>query len=790
MAVVSCSLPEQELTTLFQEGQPVQFSAYNGEDAPSTKTLLIQDGYLDNGQPQMITWWSAHDEIGIFYGASSVNRFVSNNTEPVKKAMFEGTLNAFTGQTESGDFNYFWAVYPYDSAVSCDGSSVTAVLAHNQVATIGTYAPKTNVTIAKSAGLSLAFYNTCSFFRFSVAKEGIQSVTFKGNNNEYVAGKFSISMGSDGKPTTPTIVEGKKEITLTAPNNGTFEVGEPYYFVLLPQTFTKGFTVTFKAETEVGVRTIDANASFPRNQINFSNGAFDQNVVYSPIDCSTLPLCFEALEDGQVAFYLPGPGRSLKYKKNDSEWTNWDRYINVKAGDRVYFKGNNCITIEDEFDTYIRGYLYGNILSLVDADNYASLKELPSTFNGYQLFLDTKILSHPTLLLVLPATTLVPYCYRCMFENCTLLTRAPELPATSLSDYCYSGMFNGCTSLQQAPELPVYIMTDNCYSGMFGGCTSLVNAPDLPASSLANSCYSGMFSGCTSLVNAPKLPATTLADYCYMAMFQGCTSLTYPPNLSAKTLADYCYCGMFVNCSSISSAPALPATTINQSCYYLMFSGCTSLVNAPTLQATTMTSMCYQEMFKDCTSLVNAPALPANVLAYSCYEGMFSGCTSLLYAPGLELPAEKAERRCYKEMFKGCGSLIRGPWPTATTLAESCYESMFADCGSLTNIYYSFLPAETLAKNCYKQMFSNCTSLQKAPSLIATNLTQGCYEGLFCGCSKLSKITALFTTQPGDNYTKGWVSGVSASGTFIKDARATWSVWGDNGIPNGWTVDY
>ena len=281
MAVVSCSLPEQELTSIFQEGQPVQFSAYNGEDAPSTKTLLIQDGYLDNGQPQMITWWNAHDEIGIFYGASSVNRFVSNNTEPVKKAVFEGTLNAFTGQTETGDFNYFWAVYPYDSAVSCDGSSVTAVLADEQEALSSSYANNTNITIAKSPGLSLSFYNVCSFFRFNVEKQGIIAVTFRGNNNEAIAGKFSVSIGSDGKPTDPVIIDAEKEITLSRPNNEPFVVGDDYYFVLLPQTFENGFTVRFDTSTEFGDRVISTSATFARNSINYGVAAFDRGVEYS-----------------------------------------------------------------------------------------------------------------------------------------------------------------------------------------------------------------------------------------------------------------------------------------------------------------------------------------------------------------------------------------------------------------------------------------------------------------------------------------------------------------------------
>ena len=34
-----------------------------------------------------------------------------------------------------------------------------------------------------------------------------------------------------------------------------------------------------------------------------------------------------------------------------------------------------------------------------------------------------------------------------MFNACTSLTTAPELPATNLVNYCYREMFNGCTKL-------------------------------------------------------------------------------------------------------------------------------------------------------------------------------------------------------------------------------------------------------------------------------------------------------------------------------------------------------
>jgi hypothetical protein len=47
----------------------------------------------------------------------------------------------------------------------------------------------------------------------------------------------------------------------------------------------------------------------------------------------------------------------------------------------------------------------------------------------------------------------------------------------------------------------------------------------------------------------------------------------------------------------------------------------------------------------------------------------------------------------------------------------------------------------------------------------------------------------MFITAPSNSYTSNWVSGVSSTGTFVKNAAATWDVTGVNGIPSGWTVE-
>ena len=226
------------------------------------------------------------------------------------------------------------------------------------------------------------------------------------------------------------------------------------------------------------------------------------------------------------------------------------------------------------------------------------------------------------------------------------------------------------------------------------------------------------------------------------------------------TLSDKCYSSIFQDCTSLTQAPELPTTNLIQNCYNSMFSGCTALTQGPELPATTLANGCYGGMFNGCTNLENAPELPATTLTEYCYAGMFSGCTSLTQAP--DLPA--------------------------TTLANGCYGGMFSGCTSLTQA--PELPATTLTEYCYSGMFNGCKALTQAPELSATTLANSCYGGMFNGCTNLNYIKAMFTTTPSDYYTRNWVQGVAAEGTFVKNLDADWDVNGDHGIPLGWNINY
>ena len=117
-----------------------------------------------------------------------------------------------------------------------------------------------------------------------------------------------------------------------------------------------------------------------------------------------------------------------------------------------------------------------------------------------------------------------------LFNDCNVLTSAPELPATTLAGNCYDSMFSGCTSLTDAPELPATTLAGFCYQYMFYGCTSLTDAPELKATKLVATCYDNMFYGCTKLSTvtmlAPSDQISNATRYCYNWLYNAGTDKT------------------------------------------------------------------------------------------------------------------------------------------------------------------------------------------------------------------------------------------------------------------------
>ena len=196
----------------------------------------------------------------------------------------------------------------------------------------------------------------------------------------------------------------------------------------------------------------------------------------------------------------------LEYSVNFGDWTTVEANKEVTFGGTngdLRLRGTNTDGTASALDKYstitftdsnVPVACTGDIRTLLDWDNYTTV----NTENA--MFIK-------------------------LFENCSVLTSAPELPATSLAYNCYYCMFSGCTNLKSAPKLPAKALANQCYAYMFAGCKNLKTAPELPAEVLANQCYDSMFSGCTNLKSA-ELSIEFLDRGCCSSMFYNCTNLS------------------------------------------------------------------------------------------------------------------------------------------------------------------------------------------------------------------------------------------------------------------------
>jgi hypothetical protein len=207
--------------------------------------------------------------------------------------------------------------------------------------------------------------------------------------------------------------------------------------------------------------------------------------IKAATDARPAPLTIEAITPGTIVVDIDGTlSKGMKYSVNGGTKTlikTTTPIEGLKAGDKVQFYGNGTQTqvyggytevsilgIGDGFKTKV----YGNIMSLLDEEGFATKTDLPNAQNVfYGLFKGNTTLIDASELL-LPATTLAERCYSFMFTGCTSLTTAPKLPATTLAYQCYYSMFLSCTSLTNAYVKAAFTAGNAECNGMFEDCSA------------------------------------------------------------------------------------------------------------------------------------------------------------------------------------------------------------------------------------------------------------------------------------------------------------------------------
>lgn len=327
--------------------------------------------------------------------------------------------------------------------------------------------------------------NKCSLMKFSVEDTPSTAPLCISGMNNFVTVSFDRSGNNDGFSYSQVY---NGEIKMKGQEgSGT----KTYWAIVLPQ-----------ASVAEGSAYTDDGYSGTRPAIE---GGIGSNQYYSagvditmaPFDPIDIPLTFEAKAAGTtVTLNRAGtaassaPEVSLETSTDGISWTTYkiDSTITLtNVGDKVMFRGTNAryATGTSAYHNFSLGgdcYVYGNIMSLINATDYATTTSLGHSENNQ-------------------------YALACLFQGCEKLYNSDmtiDLPATGLAKYCYQQMFKDCTHLTVAPELPTGEdgngdLQEGCYKGMFEGCTSLTTSPDLYAVTLVRGCYASMFSGCSNL---------------------------------------------------------------------------------------------------------------------------------------------------------------------------------------------------------------------------------------------------------------------------------------------------
>lgn len=240
--------------------------------------------------------------------------------------------------------------------------------------------------------------------------------------------------------------------------------------------------------------------------------------------------------------------------------------------------------------------------------------------------------------------------------------------------------------------------------------------------------------------------------------------------LSRDSVGDWGLINKFYGCTGITDASGLvmPSGSFGYRACVSMFGNCSNLLYSPELPSTTLHGEAYLSMFDSCYSLVSGPTvLPATTVPAGAYMGMFDGCSAMTTAPEI----------CATTLWDSDSNAVGG--------AE--FNGMFSGCKSLVNPPTVLRPT-VLGFGSYYNMFQSCSSLTQSPFIQAQTMDEESCARMFWGCSSLSGITCLATDISATRATENWVSGVSQTGVFKKSSSMSSWTRGNNGIPNGWTV--
>lgn len=507
------------------------------ETGTPTKSSLEVDG-----EGVGTIFWNPADEINVFYGTTSTH-YTSQNATNATTAVFK--TSDVIGVSEGASEN-IWGLYPYNPSATCTGTAVNTTLPATQYGVPGTFDDDLFITLAHNTSTALVFYNVCGGIKFSLSRDDITSITFRGNNNEDIAGDISLAF-SEGLPTV-SVTSGVKEITLTPKAGGSFASGEYYYIILLPGVLSNGFTMTF---TTSGAAV----------------GSFNYTLKAVTIKRSVFG------KKAEINTYVPSfdiPSNIVVYTTSDGNTITPNNMFPVS---NVYSNGIGVLTFDKAVTAIgVNGFSGSTTLTSITMPNTV-------TDIGRRAFYNCTNLSSVTM-----SSGIIHMNEDCFYGCNSLL----EITIPDNDGWIYNGAFANCSSLTEIiiPD-GVRVATNT-----FLNCTSLTSVR-LPADLTA--LPNGLFKGCTNL-SSVSIPTgvTSIGDYAFDSSgltsisipnsvtsiggsaFNKCTGLTsivIPRNVTSLGL------GAVGRCTNLESITVLP--TVPPTAYGMMFYQSTCPIYVP-----------------------------------------------------------------------------------------------------------------------------------------------------------------------------------------------------------------
>ena len=754
------------------------------EEEDLTRTSTDADG--------VHVFWSAHEDINIFYGDSNGNKFTSDNEEPASTAGFNGFLSAFIGTNNIEEASYFWGVYPYQEDSESDGSSVTVTLAGNQTAKKNTYADKMLVTVAKALGLALNFKHVCSGYKFKVVNPLVTSMTFKGNNGEIVAGKVRVSMNSEGVPIwEPIEGEGLTEVTISAPEGEVLDTDALYYLIILPQTFEHGFTMTFRTrDLKKGDYVRDESVTFTRS-IFKKNLSRDATVVYQDIYQAVdlgLSVKWANVNIGAETpeevgnYYAWG---ELEPKTNYS----WSTYRFANGSNNTLTKYNSdsslgsvvdnktVLDAEDDIATVTIGEGWRTPTREDWNEFFQNTTRTSSTLNG-QTGQTVTSKADPTAAIFIPSTG--------HWDGPSLGSKANYFYWSSTrhdtSNQAYRTMMNsGCGPVSRhygmvvraVQTIPVALVSLNktALSLHIDDSETLVatitpakvtnptltwtsSAPSV-ATVDANGTVTAISTGTATITvragNQTATCAVTVTEVgdletplCLEAVDNGEITVTNPKNITIEYKVNG---GNWVPSAESTISIAVSAGD------RVYFRGDNATYTDSDDVYTNIACSAKTYIYGNIMSLISSTGFATckALTEVFTFGWLFYGNANLYNDPvrKLMLPATTLTSSCYRGMFKQCTHLSSSPALPATKLNWGVYKFMFSGCVALTEA--PELPCMDIASNAYGSMFYGCTSLVTPPALPATKVGEMAYANMFQNCTNMTTAPDLPATTLGAN---------------------------------------